>query len=118
MLGALSSFMGGIGFTVLIYAVGILAMVLSVIAYQFKYRVTIIVVNFSGQACCDILCSDGYCYGGLLHEGQVELCIVKALLRGISYCYGRLLALDLCGLEGRLSVACRCVCRDCQQSLG
>ena len=37
--------------TVLIYAVGILAMVLSVIAYQFKYRVTIIVVNFSGQAC-------------------------------------------------------------------
>lgn len=36
---------------VLIYAVGILAMVLSVIAYQFKYRVTIIVVNFSGQAC-------------------------------------------------------------------
>ena len=37
--------------TILIYAVGILAMVLSVIAYQFKYRVTIIVVNFSGQAC-------------------------------------------------------------------
>ena len=41
----------GIGMTVLIYAVGILAMVLSVIAYQFKYRVTIIVVNFLGQAC-------------------------------------------------------------------
>ena len=51
MLGALSSFVGGNGLTVLIYAVGILAMVLSVIAYQFKYRVTIIVVNFSGQAC-------------------------------------------------------------------
>ena len=51
MIGALSSFAGGIGFTVLIYAVGILAMVLSVMAYQFKYRVTIIVVNFSGQAC-------------------------------------------------------------------
>lgn len=51
MIGALSSFMGGNGLTVLIYAVGILAMVLSVIAYQFKYRVTIIVVNFSGQAC-------------------------------------------------------------------
>lgn len=41
----------GAGLTVLIYAVGILAMVLSVISYQFKYRVTIIVVNFSGQAC-------------------------------------------------------------------
>ena len=41
----------GAGLTALIYAVGILAMVLSVIAYQFKHRVTIIVVNFSGQAC-------------------------------------------------------------------
>ena len=41
----------GAGLTALIYAVGILAMLLSVIAYQFKYRVTIIVVNFSGQAC-------------------------------------------------------------------
>lgn len=51
MIGALSSFSGGVGLTVLIYAVGILAMVLSVMAYQFKYRVTIIVVNFSGQAC-------------------------------------------------------------------
>ena len=51
MIGALSSFVGGKGLTVLIYAVGILAMVLSVMAYQFKYRVTIIVVNFSGQAC-------------------------------------------------------------------
>ena len=51
MIGALSSFAGGIGLTVLIYAVGILAMVRSVMAYQFKYRVTIIVVNFSGQAC-------------------------------------------------------------------
>lgn len=40
-----------VGLTVSIYAVGILAMLLSVIAYQFKYRVTIIVVNFSGQAC-------------------------------------------------------------------
>ena len=41
----------GVGLTVAIYAVGIMAMLLSVIAYQFKYRVTIIVVNFSGQAC-------------------------------------------------------------------
>ena len=40
-----------VGLTVAIYAVGIMAMLLSVIAYQFKYRVTIIVVNFSGQAC-------------------------------------------------------------------
>lgn len=51
MIGALSSFSGGNGLTVSIYAVGILAMALSVIAYQFKHRVTIIVVNFSGQAC-------------------------------------------------------------------
>ena len=40
-----------VGLTVAIYAAGIMAMLLSVIAYQFKYRVTIIVVNFSGQAC-------------------------------------------------------------------
>lgn len=37
--------------TIFIYLSGILAMLLSVIAYQFKHRVTIIVVNFSGQAC-------------------------------------------------------------------
>ena len=41
----------GVWLTVLIYNVGILAMTLSVIAYQFKRRVTIIVVNFCGQAC-------------------------------------------------------------------
>ena len=51
MIGVLSRMLGNTELTVLIYAVGILAMVLSVIAYQFKYRVTIIVVNFSGQAC-------------------------------------------------------------------
>ena len=51
MLGILSAVAGDFGRTALIYAVGVLAMVLSVIAYQFKYRVTIIVVNFSGQSC-------------------------------------------------------------------
>lgn len=51
MINSLSILTEGIGYTVLIYAVGILAMALSVIAYQFKHRVTIIVVNFSGQAC-------------------------------------------------------------------
>ena len=51
MLEALKIDGADLGMTVLIYAVGVLAMVLSVIAYQFKHRVTIIVVNFSGQAC-------------------------------------------------------------------
>lgn len=40
-----------IGHTVLVYAVGILAMVLSVIAYQFRHRVTIILSCCFGQIC-------------------------------------------------------------------
>ena len=51
MFNLLSVTAHNIGLTILIYAVGIIAMVLSTVAYQFKYRVTIIVVNFSGQAC-------------------------------------------------------------------
>ena len=41
----------GIGYSVLLWGVGILAMVLSVIAFQFKHRVTIVVFNFLGQSC-------------------------------------------------------------------
>ena len=33
------------------YGVGVLAMVLSVVAYQFRHRVAIIFSNFLGQAC-------------------------------------------------------------------
>lgn len=51
MLGVLKALGAEVGLTVLIYAVGVMAMLLSVLAYQFKYRVTIIVVNFCGQAC-------------------------------------------------------------------
>jgi hypothetical protein len=41
----------GFGYYILIYGVGVLAMVLSVIAYQFRRRVAIIFSNFLGQAC-------------------------------------------------------------------
>ena len=51
MLNALNVGDAGLWHTAFIYLSGILAMLLSVIAYQFKHRVTIIVVNFSGQAC-------------------------------------------------------------------
>ena len=40
-----------IGHTIMVYAVGIIAMVVSVIAFQFKHRVTIVLCNFLGQAC-------------------------------------------------------------------
>ena len=40
-----------IGRTVLVYAVGVVAMIVSVIAFQFKRRVTIVLFNFLGQAC-------------------------------------------------------------------
>ena len=46
----LAAAMGG-WYYVPVYGMGILAMVLSVIAYQFKYRVTILLCNFFGQAC-------------------------------------------------------------------
>ena len=41
----------GIGYYVLVYATGVLAMTFSVIAFQFKRRVTIILSNFFGQSC-------------------------------------------------------------------
>ena len=39
----------GIFYYILVYAVGIVAMALSVVAFQFKHRVTIIICNFLGQ---------------------------------------------------------------------
>ena len=39
----------GIFYYVLVYGIGILSMVLSVIAFQFKHRITIILCNFLGQ---------------------------------------------------------------------
>ena len=39
----------GIFYYIIVYAVGIIAMVLSVIAFQFKHRVTIILCNCFGQ---------------------------------------------------------------------
>lgn len=41
----------GIGYYILVYGIGVLAMALSVIAFQFKKRVTIILSNFFGQSC-------------------------------------------------------------------
>lgn len=41
----------GIGYYILVYGIGVLAMGLSVIAFQFKKRVTIILSNFFGQSC-------------------------------------------------------------------
>lgn len=41
----------GIGYYILVYSIGVLAMTFSVIAFQFKKRVTIILSNFLGQTC-------------------------------------------------------------------
>jgi hypothetical protein len=41
----------GIGYYIIVYGIGIIAMTLSVIAFQFKHRVTIILSNFFGQTC-------------------------------------------------------------------
>lgn len=54
MLGALVDGMirsMGIGYYILVYGIGILAMTFSVIAFQFKRRVAIILSNFFGQSC-------------------------------------------------------------------
>ena len=40
----------GIGYDILVYGIGIVAMVFSIIAVQFKRRVTIVFCNFLGQA--------------------------------------------------------------------
>ncbi|MBE6532585.1 MAG: YgjV family protein [Ruminococcaceae bacterium] len=41
----------GVGYYILVYAIGFLAMALSIIAYQFKHRVSIILGTFFGQIC-------------------------------------------------------------------
>ena len=41
----------GIGYYILVYGIGVLAMAFSVIAFQFKKRATIILSNFLGQSC-------------------------------------------------------------------
>ena len=41
----------GLGYYILVYGVGLIAMTLSIIAFQFKHRVTIILSNFFGQTC-------------------------------------------------------------------
>ena len=41
----------GVGYVVLVYGIGVLAMAFSVVAFQFKRRVTIILGNFLGQSC-------------------------------------------------------------------
>ena len=46
-----SGIFSSLGFYVLLYGVGILAMGFSVIAFQFKHRVTIVLSSFLGQAC-------------------------------------------------------------------
>lgn len=39
----------GFGYYILVYGIGLIAMALSIIAFQFKHRVTIILSNFFGQ---------------------------------------------------------------------
>ena len=41
----------GTGYWILVYGVGVLAMLFSTVAFQFKHRVTIILSNFLGQTC-------------------------------------------------------------------
>lgn len=41
----------GIGYYIIVYGIGILAMTLSVIAFQFKNKITIILSSFFGQIC-------------------------------------------------------------------
>ena len=41
----------GVWYYVLVYAVGVIAMALSVVAFQFKHRVTIILSSLFGQLC-------------------------------------------------------------------
>ena len=40
-----------VGYEILVYAVGIIAIIFSVIAFQFKYKITIILCSFLGQSC-------------------------------------------------------------------
>lgn len=41
----------GKGYWILVYGIGVIAMLLSIVAFQFKRRVTIILSNFFGQTC-------------------------------------------------------------------
>ena len=41
----------GTGYYILVYGIGVLALAFSVIAFQFKKRVTIILSSFAGQTC-------------------------------------------------------------------
>ncbi|MBQ8498177.1 MAG: YgjV family protein [Clostridia bacterium] len=41
----------GKGYYIFVYGIGVIAMLLSIIAFQFKHRVTIILSNFFGQTC-------------------------------------------------------------------
>ena len=41
----------GFLYWIMVYAIGIIAMALSVVAFQFKHRVTIILSSFFGQSC-------------------------------------------------------------------
>lgn len=41
----------GTSYYILVYAIGLLAMLLSIVAFQFKHRITIILSNFAGQVC-------------------------------------------------------------------
>ena len=41
----------GIGYYILVYGIGLIAMALSVVAFQFKHRVTIILSSLVGQIC-------------------------------------------------------------------
>ena len=41
----------GIGYYILVYGIGVIAMTLSVVAFQFKRRVTIVLSHFFAQSC-------------------------------------------------------------------
>ena len=41
----------GKSYSIFVYGTGIIAMLLSIVAFQFKHRATIILSNFLGQTC-------------------------------------------------------------------
>lgn len=41
----------GKSYYIFVYGIGVIAMILSIIAFQFKHRVTIVLSNFLGQTC-------------------------------------------------------------------
>lgn len=50
-MGSLALNVDNLGYYILLYGVGILAMAFSVTAFQFKHRVTIVLCSFLGQTC-------------------------------------------------------------------